>query len=52
MSCSNVVAKGKTPKPSKKELEALLKTMSIRQVAELYGRTKSTVSFWKKQYEL
>lgn len=52
-SCYNVKAKGKSPKPSKEELKALLDSgLQVKQIAEMYGRTHSTVSTWKKQYGL
>lgn len=53
LSCSQVVAKGKTPKPSKEELQALLdRGLQIKQIAEIYKRNPSTVSTWKKQYNI
>ena len=52
-SCYNVKAKGKSPKPSKEELKELLdRGLQVKQIAEMYGRTHSTVSTWKKQYGL
>ena len=52
-SCANVAAKGKSPKPSKEELKSLLdRNMQTKQIAEIYGRSPSTVSTWIKQYRL
>lgn len=52
-SCANVVAKGKSPKPSKEELKQLLdKGLQKKQIAEMYERTKSTVAYWIKSYNL
>lgn len=53
VSCSNVVAKGKSPKPSKEELQSLLnKGLQKKQIAEIYGRTDSTVHYWIQSYGL
>lgn len=53
ISCSQVVAKGKPPKPSKEELKALLdKKIQTKEIAEIYDRSPSTVSTWIKQYGL
>lgn len=50
-SCANVTAKGKSPKPSKEEVQTLINQgLQIKQIAELYGRTDSTVHYWIKQY--
>lgn len=49
-SCANVKAKNKTPKPSKEELELLLNTTSIAEIAKKYDRTRSTVYAWIKRY--
>ena len=52
-SCANVIAKGKSPKPSKEELQALINQgLQIKQIEELYGRTDSTVHYWLKQYDI
>lgn len=52
-SCANVVAKGKMPKPSKEKLNELInKGMTNKQIAELYGRNRSTVSIWRKSYNI
>lgn len=52
-SCANVVAKGKSPKPSRDELKALLdQGLQKKQIAELYGRTPSTIQYWINSYEL
>lgn len=52
-SCSQVIAKGKINKPSKDELKQLLKQgFGTAQIAEMYERSQSTVSTWKKQYNL
>ena len=52
-SCSQVVAKGKSPKPSKEELQTLLdKGLQVKQIAEIYGRNSSTVSTWIKSYNI
>ncbi len=52
-SCYNVEAKGKSPKPSKEELKQLLdKGLQKKQIAEMYGRTDSTVHYWIKSYGL
>lgn len=52
-SCANVVAKGKSPKPSKEELKVLLdQGLQKKQIAELYGRTDSTVHYWINSYKL
>lgn len=52
-SCYNVKAKGKSPKPSKEELQALLdRGLQKKQIAEIYGRTDSTIHYWIKQYGL
>lgn len=53
ISCSNVVAKGKTPKPSKEELEDLLnRGISKKSIAKMYGRTDSTIHYWINSYGL
>lgn len=53
ISCSNVQAKGKSPKPSKEELESLLKQgLQKKQIAELYNRTDSTIHYWINSYGL
>lgn len=49
-SCANVVAKGKSPKPSREQLLIDAQTMNKKQIALKYGRTKSTISYWFKQY--
>lgn len=52
-SCYNVLAKGKSPKPSRDELKALLdQGIQKKQIAELYGRTDSTVHYWINSYGL
>lgn len=52
-SCAQVSAKGKSPKPSKEELQALLaKGLQVKQIAELYDRNTSTVSTWIKSYNI
>lgn len=52
-SCSQVKIKGKSPKPSKEELKALLEQgLQKKQIADMYGRTDSTVHYWIKQYGL
>lgn len=52
-SCANVASKGKNPKPSKEELKALLDNkVQTKQIAEMYGRSPSTVSTWIKKYGL
>ncbi len=51
-SCANVVAKGKSPKPSREQLLIDVQTMNKQQIAIKYGRTKSTVSYWFKQYKI
>ena len=52
-SCANVIAKGKSPKPSKEELESLLdRNIQVKQIAKMYDRSPSTVSTWIKQYNL
>lgn len=47
-SCANVVAKGKSPKPSKEQLLIDIQTMNKKQIAAKYGRTDSTVAYWFK----
>lgn len=52
-SCYNVIAKGKSPKPSKEELQALLASgLQKKQIAKMYGRTDSTIHYWIKSYGL
>lgn len=52
-SCSQVVAKGKSPKPSKEVLKELLdKGLQVKQIADMYGRNSSTVSTWIKSYNI
>ena len=51
-SCANVLAKGKLPKPSKNQLIADSVTMNKQQIADKYGRTKSTICYWFKQYNV
>lgn len=52
-SCANVLAKGKSPKPTKEELKELLDSgMQKKQIADMYGRTDSTVHYWIKSYGL
>lgn len=52
-SCYNVAAKGKSPKPSKEELQALLASgLQKKQIAKMYGRTDSTIHYWIKSYNL
>ena len=52
-SCANVAAKGKIPKPSKEELNALLdRDLQNKQIAEIYDRSTSTISTWIRQYGL
>ena len=52
-SCANVVAKGKIPKPSKEELKSLLdKGLQKKQIADMYGRSDSTVHHWINSYNL
>jgi group I intron endonuclease len=51
--CSNVVAKGKSPKPSREELKQLLDAgIQKKQIASMYGRTDSTIHYWIKSYNL
>jgi hypothetical protein len=51
--CSNVAAKGKSPKPSKEELKQLLDAgIQKKQIASMYGRTDSTIHCWIKSYNL
>ena len=53
ISCSQVIAKGKSPKPSKEELKALLEVgLSRRQITKMYDRAVSTVNYWLLQYGL
>ena len=53
MSCSQVYAKGKIPKPSRDELKTLIdKGMQVKQIANLYDRSSSTVSTWIKNYKI
>lgn len=52
-SCYNVIAKGKSPKPSKEELKALLdQNLQKKQIAEMYERTPSTIHYWINDYGL
>lgn len=51
-SCANVIAKGKSPKPSREQLLIDAQTMNKKQIAIKYGRTKSTISYWFKQYKI
>lgn len=51
-SCLNVIAKGKSPKPSKEKLEQLLKYKTIKDIAKIYKRNESTVRYWIKNYNL
>ena len=51
LSCANVIAKGKSPKPNKEEFIQMVKSgMTLNDIAFKYGRNRSTVSCWKKQY--
>lgn len=52
VSCYNVKIKGKTPKPSKEQLVEDMKTLSIKEIAEKYNRTSSTVCYWINDYEI
>lgn len=51
-SCANVEAKGKSPKPSRQQLLIDYQTMNKQQIADKYGRTKSTICYWFKQYNI
>lgn len=52
-SCANIVAKGKSPKPSKEELKLLLdQGLQKKQIAKMYDRTPSTIHYWINQYGL
>lgn len=51
MSCANVIAKGKCPKPSKEQLEKmLLDGEKVIDIAKKYDRVPSTVIAWKHKY--
>lgn len=53
MSCVNVIAKGKSPKLSRDELKALLDDgVEPKRIAEMCGRTESTIYYWIKSYKL
>lgn len=49
-SCANVKARGKCPKPSREQLIADCLTMNKQQIANKYGRSKSTVCSWFNSY--
>lgn len=52
-SCANVIAKGKSQKPTKQELQGLVYLgYSLDDIAKKYGRNKSTICYWKKQYNI
>lgn len=51
-SCANVAAKGKSPKPSKEQLLIDSLTMNKQQIANKYGRNKSTICAWFDKYNI
>lgn len=52
-SCYNVIARGKSPKPSKEELKTLLDSnIPKNKIAEMYGRSPSTIHYWINSYGL
>lgn len=51
-SCYNVKIKGKSQKPSKEQLINDLKSLNISEIANKYGRTKSTIYYWLNNYEI
>ena len=44
--------KDKIAKPSMEQLKIDMETMNMTEIAKLYGRSRSTVSTWKKNYGL
>lgn len=52
ISCSQVQAKNKSKKPSKEELEKLLKNLSIKDIANKFKRSESTIYYWVKDYNI
>lgn len=50
--CEKAINSGTAPKPSKERFIELCNQYSLAEIAEMFGRSKSTIAYWRKQYNV